>query len=365
MAVYQKEKKEKKVEEKEKLSKFQNFSLKKFSMTIHAPLLQILIIMAKRAAITNRQRLKLRKQHRLKPYLTGLQLQEWFEKENDLKISLTTVSRTISTKFDWLDTAIDSQLDSRKNRSESWPEFETTLYEWIQRAEIQIPISQHVVRAKAREFWPHFYPETEMPKFSNGWLQRFQDRRDIRLNVSHGEAGSISVNADAEMVKVREIISQYPPKDVFNCDETGLYWRLVPNKSLRTRVLPGRKKDKSRISFHFCTNFDGSERLQPWAIGTAIKPRSFQAAGVNTLNLGCTWRHNKNAWMTSTIFQEWLLWFDKKMTGRNVLLLMDNFSSHISAVRNTFSVLRNTKVVWLPVNSTARYQPLDQGIIHT
>lgn len=69
--------------------------------------------------------------------------------------------------------------------------------------------------------------------------------------------------------------------------------------------------------------------------------------------------------MTAAIFKEWLLWFDNKMTGRNVLLLMDNVSAHLSAVKDTSSVLWNTKVLWLPVNSTAKYQPLDQGIIHT
>ncbi len=146
-----------------------------------------------------------------------------------MKVGLATISRIISTKFDWLDTTSNNQLDSKKNRSESWPEFENALYEWIQRAEIQIPVTQHVVRAKARILWPCFYPETEMPKFSNGWLQRVQTRRDIRSYQSYGEAGSLSANADEEMIKVRDIIRQYPLKDVFNCDETGLYWKLVPD----------------------------------------------------------------------------------------------------------------------------------------
>ena len=65
--------------------------------------------------------------------------------------------------------------------------------------------------------------------------------------------------------------------------------------------------------------------------------------------------------------EEWLRWFDSKMQGRKVVLLMDNFSAHESAVeliKSSNSQLQNTLVIWLPPNSTSLYQPLDQGIIN-
>ena len=70
--------------------------------------------------------------------------------------------------------------------------------------------------------------------------------------------------------------------------------------------------------------------------------------------------------MTSTIMEEWLRWFDSRMAGRKVVLLMDNFSAHTAAlqiINSTPLKLQNTLVIWLPPNSTSRYQPLDQGII--
>lgn len=69
--------------------------------------------------------------------------------------------------------------------------------------------------------------------------------------------------------------------------------------------------------------------------------------------------------MTGEIFKEWLMWFDKKMAGRKVVLLLDNFSAHETAFRDIGPHLQNTLVIWLPCNSTTRYQPLDQGIIRT
>ena len=106
------------------------------------------------------------------------------------------------------------------------------------------------------------------------------------------------------MISIRQVISKYSPKDIFNCDETGLYWRMIPDQSLTTRSIPGKRKDKARITLHFCINSDTSECLPIWIIGIAKKPRVFQAAGVNIENLGCYWRSNKKAWMTGKIFKE-------------------------------------------------------------
>ena len=51
-----------------------------------------------------------------------------------------------------------------------------------------------------------------------------------------------------------------------------------------------------------------------------------------------------------------------------MLLLLDNFAAHLSAVEKLENLpagegLRNTEICWLPPNSTSMVQPLDQGII--
>ena len=165
-----------------------------------------------------------------------------------------------------------------------------------------------------------------MPSFSNGWLRGFQSRWSIRQNIQRGEAGNLSQDSGTEMARICQFLSTYAPQDIYNCDETSLYWRKIPGRSLSTRPLPGRKKDKARISVLFCYNSDASERIPIWFIGTARRPKAFVTAGINVENLGCVWRSNKKAWMTGEIFKEWLIWFDKKMAGRKVVLLLDNFS---------------------------------------
>ena len=125
----------------------------------------------------------------------------------------------------------------------------------------------------------------------------------------------MSTKAEEQLATIREVVASYEANDVFNCDETGLLWKKVPDRSLITRRIPGRKKDKSRITAHFCANSDRTEKLPIWFIGMAKTPKAFTAAGVRVENMNIKWRHSKNVWMTTPIMTEWLPWFDSRMTA--------------------------------------------------
>lgn len=58
--------------------------------------------------------------------------------------------------------------------------------------------------------------------------------------------------------------------------------------------------------------------------------------------------------MTGLIFQEFLHWFDARMTGRKVLLIVDNCPAHPKIVEG----LKNTELFFLPLNSTSKIQPM-------
>lgn len=69
--------------------------------------------------------------------------------------------------------------------------------------------------------------------------------------------------------------------------------------------------------------------------------------------------------MTGVIMVDWLRWFDSRMSGRKVLLLIDGFSAHKTALDMLNNdELQNTRVEILPPNVTSIYQPCDQGIIN-
>ncbi|XP_050045994.1 tigger transposable element-derived protein 6-like [Dermacentor andersoni] len=64
--------------------------------------------------------------------------------------------------------------------------------------------------------------------------------------------------------------------------------------------------------------------------------------------------------MTRELFAKWLLAWDCELVreGRKVCVLVDNCTAH-----NTDVALNNIEVRFLPPNSTAKLQPLDQGVI--
>ncbi|CAI6357775.1 unnamed protein product [Macrosiphum euphorbiae] len=100
----------------------------------------------------------------------------------------------------------------------------------------------------------------------------------------------------------------------------------------------------------------GTEKLKLFVIGKAKKPRCFK--GIKSLPVD--YRSNKKAWMTSSLFSEWLLNFDRKMKleNRKVLLFIDNCTAHNHDIE-----LSSIKVHFLPPNTTPILQPMDQGVI--
>ena len=61
--------------------------------------------------------------------------------------------------------------------------------------------------------------------------------------------------------------------------------------------------------------------------------------------MNLVWRHNGSALITAVIFQEWLVWFDRRMHDRKVVLVMDNFSAHEAAVEAFNERLQNTLII--------------------
>jgi hypothetical protein len=110
---------------------------------------------------------------------------------------------------------------------------------------------------------------------------------------------------------------------------------------------------------------DSSEKIPLTIIGKHLNPRYFK--GINSDTLGPRYHANAKAWMTHNVFQLWLLVFDRRMQGRQVLLLLDNCPGHIPLEKfaEMNVVLRNTRIFYLPPNMTLAVQPCDAGIIRT
>lgn len=165
--------------------------------------------------------------------------------------------------------------------------------------------------------------------YSRGWIQRFKQRRDIKRKFYEGEADSADMNAvRSSRDNLQQILAAYDPEDIFNLDETGLFYRLGPNSTLATTSENELKRSKERITVALIASATGSVKVKPFVISKVARPRCFGKTYNPESYVRYCW--NQKAWMTSALFQDWLKDFNRQMKDakRNVILLVDNAASH-------------------------------------
>lgn len=183
---------------------------------------------------------------------------------------------------------------------------------------------------------------------------------------NHGEAEDVNVEeltAWQDTVLQGEL-SNYSPEDTYNADETGLNWRLLPNKTMKFKskfILihfkhlysiddksSGNKASKERLTVMLCCNATGTDKRDALIIGKSQNPRAFKG-----YTRPSNYYSNSNAWMRADIFSEWLEQWDAELseTGRKILLYVDNCSSH-----PTDLILENIRLRFLPPSTTAKSQ---------
>jgi hypothetical protein len=75
---------------------------------------------------------------------------------------------------------------------------------------------------------------------------RFKQRHNIQQHIQQGEAGSVPAEAAEEMKAIQTLCGEYPEDDVYNMDESGLFWRMAVSTGVSTQSMPGVKKNKSK-----------------------------------------------------------------------------------------------------------------------
>ena len=123
-----------------------------------------------------------------------------------------------------------------------------------------------------------------MTKFSGSddWFSHWRWHFDISKCVKlHGEAGDVDLKAaEHEFQKLRIEIGKYPPSNVFNMDEAGLFFKAIPNHSYMLQNegdvrQTGRGIKSMTAQERLCVNATGSCKVTPVVIGCPEKPHCF------------------------------------------------------------------------------------------
>lgn len=294
-----------------------------------------------------------------------------------------TVRDTLKKKDQLLKFATSSDVSSlsRKQRKtlkkSTYAELDAALLEWfLQQRATGNPINGLICAAKAKYFFDALGLEGNF-NASSGWLTRFKQRHGIRELSIQGELLSGDQTSAEQFVKDFEMFvleEGYLPEQLFNADETGLYWKCLPSKTLAhesEKAAPGHKSSKERLTVLLCANAAGTHKLRPLVIGKAKKPRSFKGTAACVDNLPVVYTNQKSSWMTNEIFKDWFFqhfvpdvktYLEQNHLPQKALLILDNAPTHPNE-----SILctsdQQIKVKFLPANVTSLIQPLDQGII--
>ena len=280
----------------------------------------------------------------------------------DFGVGKTQVQNILKRKAEVLEEYENNISGARKRlcRTSENDEINELCLKWFQDAtKRRVLVSGPLIQQQALKFARDLNNDTF--KASNGWLDSFLKRNNIVFRTMTGERGDVDkTTVDDWKKKLPALCEGYRPEDIFNMDETGLFFRETTNKSFHTKGedCAGGKQSKERITLALTASMTG-EKLKPLVIGKAQKPRCF--AKICPENLPVTYRNNKKAWMTGLLMTEWLTSLDRKMKQqkRKIILFLDNAPSHPSVK------LDNVKLVFLPSNTTSFTQPMDQGIIQT
>ncbi|KAG7163959.1 Tigger transposable element-derived protein 1-like 48 [Homarus americanus] len=248
----------------------------------------------------------------------------------------------------------------------------------VRQARRNMAVGTRSVKEYARELYAAVSRKmgiTEPKPFnaSSGWLQRFKKRKKItNINIGGEETSPDRVAAREFPPFLREIMEegQYTDDQVFNMDESGLFWKKLPSKTFVVKNASkcrGRKLQKERITVLFTTNASGTCKLKLSVIHTARKLHAYKSMDMTKLNVH--WLTARKVWIFSTLS---LSWFDdcfvpdvKKFCEQQnvpfkILLLLDNAPGHSPLLLDRHP---NVKVVFLPPNTTSIIQPMDQELI--
>lgn len=166
---------------------------------------------------------------------------------------------------------------SKRFRKAKFEEIDIAMLQWFSNMRTtrpDAPILPGIITEKAKEMADAL--GVEGFDASRGWLQKWQTRHNIVLKPTHGEAASVD-QAVVDAWRAQDlpaILAQFKPDDVFNDDETGLFWKLLPKATcdFKGRKCSGGKANKQRVTVVIGANMSGTEKLPLIVIGKSKKP---------------------------------------------------------------------------------------------
>ncbi|XP_006902931.1 PREDICTED: tigger transposable element-derived protein 1-like [Elephantulus edwardii] len=262
------------------------------------------------------------------------------------------------------------------HRSAVMENMERLLSVWLEdQSQRNVPLSVAIIQEKAKSLFDDLQREqgesSQMEKFSasKGWFVRFKERHCLPHFKMNTTPPGGNVDTYLEMLKSIIEEGEYTPWQVFNVDETGLYWKRLPEGmflSAEEKAQPGFKSSRDRLMLLLGGNAAGDFKLKPLLVYHSENPAALK--GYSKPNLPVIWRSDKKAWATRAIFHEWFTYFfcpavEKYCAQNNLtnkaLLILDGAPCHPV---NLSDLSAHVRVEYLHDTTADLIQPMGQGV---
>ena len=237
---------------------------------------------------------------------------------------LIGISKTQVHHIKLKENVVNDALESGSLRSDSkvlskplkFKEIDDAVFQWFKKVRDPssrrkpLPLSRGLIQARARR-------EAELRnicnfKASDGWFQNWRKRYNIpRRKILRGEAGDINIeDVETALEEIRAKLASFKAENVYNVDETSLFYRAMPTRSYYLnhpdKRLTGRGSKslspKDRITMLLCVNATGTSKVPPLLIGTAERPFCFRPPNPPCPLPYC---HQPSAWCDRVRFLYW------------------------------------------------------------
>lgn len=305
------------------------------------------------------------------PHMTQADLARWAQLQylSEKAPSQTTISRILSSKNDLI-ASKEADFKLIRRRRQSNPLLRRILTEWITQATWEnIPITTPIIQLTANAIWNRLPLHEKDGKglFTPKWCNHFIKKLNVNLTGSSQDAlanpGGYKLNKIWKLDEkvelkayLRELALQenYSPQDIFTIDEFQLFYSLPLDQifdvsSIDKGLKQSSSSTENSLTIMLGSNMDGSEKLTPLIVGkydrfdvsssthSAFKNQTSSLTQQNLMNkvteaYQLFYNSNSNKWITSSMFQKYLLTLEHKLEStvpnRKILILLDDSSSH-------------------------------------
>ncbi|POM75176.1 Hypothetical protein PHPALM_7757 [Phytophthora palmivora] len=240
------------------------------------------------------------------------------------------------------------------------------------------PLTALLMAAYIREEhsgWLDSYTEGKKDQFTayqslHRLLRRFAYRHGFVQRTPHGLKEKLEdlVEVQDKFAKFFQAnYSSYAASQVFNCDETGIYFDAPPGKILsekgKSSAITAQQKHSARLTA-VCTIRADGVKLPLLFILRGEPNGTIEKEELPTYPKGHVYTVQTKAWMDARVWKLYIRSLLQQHITRSALLLVDNLECHVTGESEDI-VSEELSVVLqpLPNNATSVCQPLDVGIM--